>query len=300
MATGARLVLIPFDRIKANSRTSCHIRHHTVNAAKNAKSSISKACDKACCKHKVHSQPQQFPNGGELELHIIANNVGVYPKPPDEIINDNDATTAMTITPPTPNIISPPNFTCLLHGTLNEFCLYSGQEQSQWLIDIAHDICDPTMKWGILQVQDMEGTWRDVNPTDPLCTSIYLYRVQAVVSLTKISKCVQTSTTSSSGSHSTMQSHVMQRDGQQCWVTRATSQVRNSHVCPKQMGDHLLHFIYRSFVSSHLPPALSILDEMCGITLNMNLDDWFDKYELGLRLVAPVQNLSFLSSTDNH
>ena len=47
------------------------------------------------------------------------------------------------------------------------------------------------------------------------------------------------------------------------------------------MGNHLLRVIYNAFVSTP-PLALSIYDEICGITLSMVLDAWFDAYELGL------------------
>jgi hypothetical protein len=57
------------------------------------------------------------------------------------------------------------------------------------------------------------------------------------------------------------------------------------------MGDHIFCKVYSSFVST--PPALSIYDEICGITLSRNLDDLFDTYELGLRLVPLVRSSSF-------
>ena len=55
-----------------------------------------------------------------------------------------------------PNPTTPSDFTCLLSGLLEDFLFYSGQEQSQRLIDIAHDITlqgritdvyDPALKW---------------------------------------------------------------------------------------------------------------------------------------------------------
>jgi hypothetical protein len=194
-----------------------------------------------------------------------------------------------------PNPTSPSDFTHLLSGPLENFLVYSGQAQSQWLIDIAHDICDPALKHGSLQVWDVaREIWRNVNPTDPLTGSTYLYDVQAIVSLSKISKREGRSKTCASGNASTMASHVMQRDRQQCWVTRSTHVIKNSHVCPKRMGDHLLRVVYRNFVSAPLPPALSIYDESCGITLSPYLDAMFHTYELGLRLVAPVRSSLFL------
>ena len=196
-----------------------------------------------------------------------------------------------------PNTASPSAFTCLLRGTLDEFLPYIGQEQSKWLIDISHDICDPARKRGSLKVWDVSGEgWRDVNPTDPPTASTYLYVTWAVVSLTKISDRVGKSETSSGGDASAMANRVKQRDVQECWVTRGFFPISNGHICPKRMGDNLLRVVYKTFVSSPPPPALSIYDEICGITLSRTLDDWFDIYELGLRLVAPVRSSLFFPS----
>ena len=121
-----------------------------------------------------------------LELCIPANNVSLYPQSP-EISTDADAHSAFSADPPDPT--SPSAFTHLLSGPLEDFLLFSGQEQSRWLIDIAHDACDPAERRGLLRVWDAAGqVWRDVNPTDPLTASIYLYDVQTAISLTKISK----------------------------------------------------------------------------------------------------------------
>ncbi|KAI0283404.1 hypothetical protein BGY98DRAFT_952261 [Russula aff. rugulosa BPL654] len=179
-----------------------------------------------------------------------------------------------------PNTASPSAFTCLLRGTLDEFLPYIGKEQSNWLIEISHDICDPARKRGSLKVWDASGEgWRDVNPTDPPTASTYLYVIWDVVPLTKFSERVGKSKTSSEGNASAMANRVKQRDGQECWVTRGIFPNSNGHICPKRMGDNLLR------VSSS--SALSIHDEICGITLSRTLNDWFDNHELGLRLVAP-------------
>jgi hypothetical protein len=154
-------------------------------------------------------------------------------------------------------------------------------------------MCDPALKRGSLQVWDAAGEmWRKVNLTDPLTGWTYLYDIQDIISLTKISKRAGKSKTSASGNASTMVNSVMQRDRRQCWVTRTTNPITNSHVCPKRMGDHLLGIVYNAFVSTP-PPTLSIYDEICGITLSMALDTWFEAYELGLRLVAPVRSCFF-------
>lgn len=70
------------------------------------------------------------------------------------------------MTTDTPDPTTPFDFTCLLSELLEDFLLYSDQEQSQWLIDIAHnitlqgritDVCDPVMKRGSLKVWDVAG-----------------------------------------------------------------------------------------------------------------------------------------------
>jgi len=94
----------------------------------------------------VHSQ--QPPR---LELRILTN--GLYPQPPTNITSDELAYSAKTTSPPNPTS----DFTCLLSGPLDNFLLYSGQEQSQWLVDIAHDICDPALERGSLRMWDAAG-----------------------------------------------------------------------------------------------------------------------------------------------
>src|SRR6266849_2490544 len=242
----------------------------------------------------MHSQ--QLPL---LELCVYTDLVGSYPPSqlPTSIRDGELAESAMTTGPPNPN--PPSTFTRLLSAPLDDFLPYTGQERSKWLIDIAHDICDPALKRGTLKVLDEAGgTWRDVNPADPPIASLYLYDTSfdtsIVFSLTKISGRVGSSQTSHTDYPSTMASRVKERDGQ-CWVSGVEYPLTNSHVCPKRMGNHLLRIVYRNFESTpQAPPplTLSIYDEICGISLNPTLDVFFDKYELGLRLVAPVRGSS--------
>src|SRR5260370_42252813 len=141
--------------------------------------------------NKAHSQ--QLPH---LELCILTHRVGLYPQPPTNITSSELAQSAMLTDPPdptSPSALGPPNpastsaSTILLSGALEDFLLYSGREQSQWLIDLTHDICDPAQKRGMLRVWDAAGeVWRNFNPTDPLTSSAYLYDFQAVLSLSKI------------------------------------------------------------------------------------------------------------------
>ena len=180
-----------------------------------------------------------------------------------------------------------------------DFVCFSNEEKSQWLIDIAHDICDPAHKCGHLVVWHNQG-WHDVYPTDPLIESTYHYLVPSgiAVSLTKISARVGRSRADATEQASTMANHVEIRDGHKCWIS-GTIPITNSHVIPKRMGDHMLCVVYNTFVQMP-PPALSIYDEICGITLSRNLDSFFHEYEIGLRFVALVRVHIFLSSAVIH
>lgn len=54
----------------------------------------------------------------------------------------------------------------LLTGTLAAFTRYTGEEDSSWLLDVAHDICDAREGRGALLVLDA-GFWREVQPSAP-------------------------------------------------------------------------------------------------------------------------------------
>ena len=236
-----------------------------------------------------HSQQPQHPQ--LLELAIFTHLVAPYTEPLPAIINETLAQSIMSTTDPSDDR----SLTRLLSGPLADFELYSGQEHSQWLIDISHDICDPLLKRGRLQVwHEAEGTWRDVIPAEPLIAALYVYTAPDVVALTKISARTGRTRTDTTANASTMARRVAARDGRQCWVTRHFYRNKNSHVSPKRMGDHLLRRIYETFVGTPPPPTLSVYDEICGISLSPFLDTWFDEYELGLRLVAPVRKPSLL------
>ncbi|KAJ7279320.1 hypothetical protein C8J57DRAFT_1569901 [Mycena rebaudengoi] len=154
-------------------------------------------------------------------------------------------------------------------GLLDEFLKYSRHEQSKWLIDIAHDICDPAAKCGSLLVWS-EGAaqlWRPVAHTDALTASIYRYDVPlgVIFGLSKISQY-------------------------SCWKIRHHRDRKREHrgrLCqaPRSsvLGDHLACFIHRTFSSSASPliPNLSIYDEQFGISFNT-------AYEVGAEFVLPV------------
>ncbi|KAJ7208050.1 hypothetical protein GGX14DRAFT_455339 [Mycena pura] len=220
-----------------------------------------------------------------LELRINSPSVGLYPEPPPTISSDQLAAAAMTpgsTSPAAPSI-------CLLAGPLGEFLRYSRQEASKWLIDLAHDICDPAHLRGSLLVwKEPQQQWFPVANTDPLTASTYRYDlpVGITVGLSKISLRTSKSKTTKTGNASTMADRVNRRDGR-CWVTASIDPFANSHICPKRMGDYIARIIYRTFTSLDPPPDLSIYDEIFGLNLSIILDAWFDTYKLGLRFVSP-------------
>ena len=231
----------------------------------------------------THVQP--LPD--HLELRIFTSSVDLSSNPPANVIESDALAASAMMTHPLPNPSSS-DFIHLLSGPIDNFVLFSRQEQSKWLIDIAHDICDPLAQRGSLCVWSGQE-WRTVAHTDPLTASIYLYSVPegVVVSLSKISARVGKSKTSTSGNANTMANLVNHRDGQ-CWVTGSGEPLVNGHLCPKRMGDHLACVVFDTFVSAPRPPTLSIYDEMFGISLVSTLNTWFQNYELGLRFVSTV------------
>ena len=162
------------------------------------------------------------------------------------------------------------------------------------MIDLAHDICDPTDHCGSLLVwKKLQQQWLPVATTDPLTASIYRYDlpVGITVGLSKISQRVRKSVSTTTGNASTLADRVKGRDGQ-CWVTAIDDPIVNSHICPKRMGDHVGRIIFRTFTSLLPLTNLSIYDEIFGLCLSKTLDAWFCKYEMGLHFVSPVRSSS--------
>ena len=227
---------------------------------------------------------------GILELRINSPSVRLYPVAQSPISNDILTATAMIPGANSPSI----PFICLLKGPLSDFVRYSRLEASKWLIDLAHDICDPADQGGSLVVwKEHRQQWCPVATTDPLTASIYRYKlpVGITVGLSKISRRVRKSVTDATRNTSTMANRVKGRDGQ-CWVTAAEDPLVNSHICPKRMGDHVGRIIFRTFTSLLPPSNLSIYNEIFGLCLSENLDAWFDTYDMGLRFVSPVRSSS--------
>ncbi|KAJ7103045.1 hypothetical protein B0H15DRAFT_874392 [Mycena belliarum] len=230
--------------------------------------------------------PPDAPGTAILELRVDSPSIRLYPPPPPTISDDTLAATAMTpgtSSPDTPSL-------CLLRGTLGDFLQYSRQEASKWLLDLAHDICDPAYRRGSLLVWK-DQRWCPVPATDPLISSVYRYDLPAgiTVALSKISLRAGKSVSTENEDATAMADRVKRRDGM-CWVIGAVRPLSNSHILPKRMGDHLGRLIFGKFTSfgaSNLPPPASIYSEVFGVCLTSNLDRYFDTYDMGFRYVSP-------------
>ena len=99
-------------------------------------------------------------------------------------------------------------------------------------------VCLPTSS-NYYDVTGLTSMWRTVNPTEYLMAAVYLYNVNALVSLTKMSHRTAKSTTTTSGDASTMKRYVFARDRRRCWVSRSIHPNTNSHVCPVRIGDQI-------------------------------------------------------------
>lgn len=233
----------------------------------------------------THTNSNPIATPGLLTLDISSQHVQLYSASPENISNDALRVAAEVMTPG--NDLPHTPFIRLLSGTLAEFLQYSGADASRWLINTAHDLCDPKHRRGSLYILRGEE-WVLVVDADPLTASQYLYHLGpgVTVGLSKISRRAGRSRTSTIGNASTMANHVMQRDGK-CWVTRARRILINSHICPKRMGDHTARNILRTFTTLDPSADVSIFDEIFGLNLISYLDGLFDVYELGFYYISP-------------
>jgi len=66
---------------------------------------------------------------------------------------------------------------------------------------------------------------------ESLMAVVYLYNVNAVVSLTKMSHCRAESITTASDASTTVGEHIKAYN-RHCWVSRSIHPNTNSHICP--------------------------------------------------------------------
>ncbi|KAF9072508.1 hypothetical protein BDP27DRAFT_1261639 [Rhodocollybia butyracea] len=225
-------------------------------------------------------KPPVSPPPAILSLCIAQRNVAIYSHSVADIKSISDVHRAYTTVNPPPTIRG---YLYILEDKLEEFERVTGAEMAGWLIDIAHGLCDPSERRGQLVVWD-EDQYRPVGGQDPLEAKVYEYRIDVIVSLTKISLRNVKSVTRASGLAGTMANAVKTRDGR-CWVTGSTIITVNSHVCPKRMGNEQGAFIYSRYTGSPAPPGLTIYDPCFGICLCKNFDTFFDIYGIGFRKI---------------
>lgn len=173
------------------------------------------------------------------------------------------------------------DYLSILEGELSEFERFSGDEKAQWLIDVAHGLCDPLERRGELWIWDDSDHHRSVGGPDSLEAKVYEYHVDFTVSITKISPRNRKAMRIITGSPTKAET---EGDGR-CWVTGMPNivNVMNHHVCPKRMGDEQGTFIYNRYVGSPIPAHLSPFDTCFRISLCITFSAFFDVYEIGFR-----------------
>ncbi|KAJ3756649.1 hypothetical protein EV360DRAFT_47587 [Lentinula raphanica] len=247
--------------------------------------------------------PPPLPTRGRLCLVIETVHIGLYPRPPTSFAVNADlqVSLAYAATPRDPNTTIVGQQTRLLEGEVEDFERFSRLQNTQWLIDIAHDLCDPVLHRGTLFIVTNEYETPALS-TYPLYAAIYEYRVLPGSFLTitkKISLRTQV-TTESSGNDTSMRRLVQSRDVG-CWVTNVTSPTVNSHICPARVGDAQARYIYRIFTGTHPPPERTAFNPRFGLLLNQNIFYWFKKYFIGFRYMGnnQYQIQNFLNPTIN-
>ncbi|KAJ3836211.1 hypothetical protein F5878DRAFT_565990 [Lentinula raphanica] len=231
-----------------------------------------------------------------LYLRIRTEHIGVYPSPPMSgfaASADMGVAEAYVATRRDPNT-TPNPVTYLLQGTLEDFLRFSCSENAQWLLTIAHDLCDPAARRGSLWIMnDQYQTMEYVQPTSPLRAAIYEYRVvesttTVVLRITKRVPSHIRSFSRSIGYGRAMRNSILGRDGSTCWITQTDGPVNNSHICPLRVGDAQARYIYQIFNNMADPPA-TIYSPQFGILLNSSINHWFDQHFIGFRWIGNNQ-----------
>ncbi|KAF7977326.1 hypothetical protein HWV62_4101 [Athelia sp. TMB] len=251
---------------------------------------------------------------GPLILRISTNQTAAHTPPPQQTNTPADAQPSST-TPGLPPPTHPPRpFIPLISAPLSHFEHFAQAEHSQWLIDVAHDICDPAHRSGTLRRLESPSyayadctraaqTWAPVRPTDPLRAALYEYVCGRPLPLSKISRREGKSKSSRGGyaDSETMRRDVLRRDGYQCWLSREHDDDAGrfvcSHIVPKRMGGPVSAVLLARFArpgEAPIPAPTGVFDPMYGITLTRQLHSFFDDYTMGLRRIddaSTQQNL---------
>ncbi|KAJ3769689.1 hypothetical protein FB446DRAFT_206217 [Lentinula raphanica] len=237
---------------------------------------------------------QSLNNPDWLYLRIRTEHIGLYPSPPlygFEANADLQVAQAYTAIPRDPNTTAD-LVTYLLQGELEDFLCFSRLENAQWLLNIAHDLCDPLVKRGSLWIMDDHSrTMQYVHPTSPLRAAIYEYRVLDghVLRITKRLPPRARSISRSIGFGRMMRESLLNRDGNTCWITGSHRVVSSSHICPQRVGDAQARYIYETFTAMNAPPERTIYNPQFGILLSSRINHWFDKHHIGFKYVGNNQ-----------
>ncbi|KAJ3976529.1 hypothetical protein EV361DRAFT_838118 [Lentinula raphanica] len=218
----------------------------------------------------------------KLSLRILTANIGLHPQEPTSVDADDiqEVVEAHDVTSPEPLLRN--EYTCLLEGELTDFLVFSGDENAQWLIDIAHDLCDPRFKRGSLWVCSNDNQDHPVNPTDPLTPSTYEYRTPVIIPITKKSNREGKSRSKSWSDAKNMFEALREREGR-CWISKSTMPITTGHIVPKRTGDAQARLIYEDFTDKPAPAGMTALHPEFGIILDLNMEYWFDDYWIGFR-----------------
>ncbi|KAF7983226.1 hypothetical protein HWV62_23516 [Athelia sp. TMB] len=245
---------------------------------------------------------------GPLILRISTNQTAAHTPPPQQTNTPADAQPSST-TPGLPPPTHPPRpFIPLISAPLSHFEHFAQAEHSQWLIDVAHDICDPAHRSGTLRrlespsyadcTRGPSQTWAPVRPAEPLRAALYEYVCGRPLTLSQISRREGKSKSSRGGYAEAMRRGVLRRDGYQCWLSREhdddAGRFVSSHIIPKRMGGDVSAVLLARFSrpGEALIPPTGIYDPMYGITLTRQLDCFFADYTMGLRRIDDASTQS--------
>ncbi|EJD35941.1 hypothetical protein AURDEDRAFT_130367 [Auricularia subglabra TFB-10046 SS5] len=169
----------------------------------------------------------------------------------------------------------------LLHGSVLDLEFYAGSEQSGWLIDIAHDICDPLQRHGVLCFHAVDNLV-PVQRTSRLVAGTYVYQAAVTTTLTMVDTLPVTGRDWSEPPPRICQ-RVMARDGR-CWISGVVRGLCASDIISKHIGGALESVVTKEFCESRANAFNS------KFMLRYDHYDMFKKYLLGLHRSPNAQS----------
>ena len=164
------------------------------------------------------------------------------------------------------------------------------------LFTFTGDITEDTIQlW--MNMDMVPAQWRQVQQGEPLRPTIYEFRPNAPITLSKMSArqshSLTTNTPQAHANASAFHDAIRARDTQ-CIITghprfRA---VTASHLIPKRIGDVATRTVFQRFTGLD-PTGVTRFDPRLGVLLSKILDSMMDFYELGFWHSGPVSPPSF-------